>query len=110
MTHTYHGDNWVPSRYEGEAAPRPASGYHEGDLVTHVVWGRKGTVMSVRQLDRPAKDGSRWMLRVRWDEGGVGTDGDTQFIKRRKPPTQAEGVALTEREELLAVAESLFSK
>lgn len=58
-----------------------APSFEPGTMVTHVLWGRHGTVESVRALARPQK-GSRWMIRVRWDDGGWGTDGNANFARR----------------------------
>ena len=82
----HKGDAWLPPRFEGEPAPKSASGFETGTEVKHITYGRTGVVDSVRELTRPAKDGSKWMLRVRWDEGGVAFDGDVNFIRVKDKP------------------------
>ena len=82
----YMGDDWLPPRYEGEPAPKSASGFEVGSHVTHIIWGRHAVVESIRELTRATKDGSRHMLRVRWKEGGVGTDESAHFVPMKQKP------------------------
>lgn len=66
------------------------------DKVLHTVWGRRGTVESIRELATPRK-GSRWMVRVKWEDGGWGVDGDSNFALLERPKVRR--VLPGEREE-----------
>lgn len=59
-----------------------------GNRVVHTIWGRHAKVVSIRELKEPAKQwakGSRWVVRVEWDGGGWGVDGDAHFALETKP-------------------------
>jgi len=74
---------WVPPN---GALAVEASGW-DGAAVVHVIWGRRGNVVSSRKLAARTKEGSRYMLRVEWEGGGFGIDEEAKFIKHkeRKP-------------------------
>jgi hypothetical protein len=55
-----------------------------GDRVLHVVWDRFGVVDSTRELAKRQK-GSKWMVRVKWEGGGWGTDGNANFMLVERP-------------------------
>lgn len=80
------GDAWLPPRFQGDPAPKSESGFEVGSEVKHTIWGRDAVVDSIRELTRATKDGSRWMLRVRWKEGGVGTDESSHFVLVKAKP------------------------
>jgi len=77
----HRGDDWVPPSYVPLKDP---SGFETGQRVVHARWCRVGNVLSTRRLEGRAQDGSQWMVRVRWTDGGVAVDGDVQWVKQNK--------------------------